>query len=196
MRELSSVEMRIVERTLYLIGQKGTVDVPVRAIIKEANVNLGAINYYFETKEQLLSTVREFYTENMLKTMKYLEDARMSAEERLIGYANEVMTYSLDYPNSVVMMKDAYQNESKDAAAHKLTQTLKKVMHLLDSTLKEFVGEDEYEMKKMIFMSAMVYPMENNAQDEVYLESVGTKEKRIHFITCLLKMLQNFRCDQ
>ncbi|WP_313126358.1 hypothetical protein [Proteiniclasticum ruminis] len=52
MRDLNTVEMRIVDHTLYLIGQKGTVDVPVRTIVKEAKVNLGAINYY---KQYLLT---------------------------------------------------------------------------------------------------------------------------------------------
>ena len=46
MKELKSVEERILDRTLYLIGKQGSVHVPVRTIVKEADVNIGAINYY------------------------------------------------------------------------------------------------------------------------------------------------------
>lgn len=194
MRELSSVEMRIVDRTLYLMGQRGTVDVPVRAIVKEAKVNLGAINYYFETKEQLLSLVREFYNDNMLQTMKHLEDQTIGVEERLVSYANETMTYSLMYPNSVVVVKDAYKNSMKDPFSMELLKTLKHMYGLLDRALKEYLGEGEFELKKMIFMSAMVHPTEDNANDGLYKSNIDTKEKRIYYLHCLLKMLKMLVC--
>jgi len=64
MRELKSVEEKILDRALYLIGKNKTMDVPVRAIAKEANVNVSAINYYFRSKEEMLKQVRQFYLTN------------------------------------------------------------------------------------------------------------------------------------
>lgn len=194
MRDLNTVEMRIVDRTLYLIGQKGTVDVPVRTIVKEAKVNLGAINYYFETKEQLLSLVREFYTDNMLKTVEFLENQTLDLEERLIYYANETMKYALLYPNSVVLVKDAYRSKVKSSASEELIRTLNHMFSLLDAALKEYLGEHELKIKKMIFMAAMIYPTEDNANDGLYISNIDTSEKRIYYIHCLLKMLKNSTC--
>lgn len=192
MRELNPVAWRILDRTLYLIGQHGTVDVPIRAIIKEANVNLGAINYYFETKEQMLSLVREFYTENIIKTMRYLEDTTKTAEDRLLGYATETMDYTLKYPNAVVLVKDAMRKRSQDPVSRSLLETLKNLFDILNQTLMECLGEEHFEIKKMIFMSAMVHPTEENVDDGYYIRNVDTEEKRRYFINSLMKMLKNF----
>ncbi|MNI67980.1 hypothetical protein D3C73_1236420 [compost metagenome] len=43
MRELKSVEERILDRALYLMGKKKSCDISVRAIAKEADVNESAI---------------------------------------------------------------------------------------------------------------------------------------------------------
>ncbi len=74
MRELKSIEERILDRTLYLIGKTGNENVPVRAIVHEAGVNIGAINYYFGTKDNMLSHVKQFYVENTMSTIEYLEN--------------------------------------------------------------------------------------------------------------------------
>ena len=50
MRDLNSVEEKILDRALYLIGKTGSMNVPIRAIAKEANVNVSAVNYYFRTR--------------------------------------------------------------------------------------------------------------------------------------------------
>lgn len=194
MRDLNPVEMRIVDRTLYLIGKRGTVDVPVRAIVKEAKVNLGAINYYFETKENLIALVREYCSDNMLQIFKILEDKTLDVEARLISFANETMNYSLRYPNSLVLIKDAYKNADKDLNSMEILKSIKGLNELLDRTLMEYLGTDEFQMKKMVLMSAIVHPTEDNTNDNLYLRNIDTKEKQIYYLKCLFKMLRQFEC--
>lgn len=194
MRDLNPVEMRIVDRTLYLIGKRGTVDVPVRAIVKEAKVNLGAINYYFETKENLIALVREYCRDNMLQIIKILEDKTLDVEARLISFANETMNYSLRYPNSLVLIKDAYKNADKDLNSMEILKSIKGLNELLDRTLMEYLGTDEFQMKKMVLMSAIVHPTEDNTNGNLYLRNIDTKEKQIYYLKCLFKMLRQFEC--
>lgn len=194
MRDLNPVEMRIVDRTLYLIGKRGTVDVPVRAIVKEAKVNLGAINYYFETKENLIALVREYCRDNMLQIFKILEDKTLDVEARLISFANETMNYSLRYPNSLVLIKDAYKNADKDLNSMEILKSIKGLNELFDRTLMEYLGTDEFQMKKMVLMSAIVHPTEDNTNDNLYLRNIDTKEKQIYYLKCLFKMLRQFEC--
>lgn len=194
MRDLNPVEMRIVDRTLYLIGKRGTVDVPVRAIVKEAKVNLGAINYYFETKENLIALVREYCRDNMLQIFKILEDKTLDVEARLISFANETMNYSLRYPNSLVLIKDANKNADKDLNSMEILKSIKGLNELFDRTLMEYLGTDDFQMKKMVLMSAIVHPTEDNTNDNLYLRNIDTKEKQIYYLKCLFKMLRQFEC--
>lgn len=194
MRDLNPVEMRIVDRTLYLIGKRGTVDVPVRAIVKEAKVNLGAINYYFETKENLIALVREYCRDNMLQIFKILEDKTLDVEARLISFANETMNYSLRYPNSLVLIKDANKNADKDLNSMEILKPIKGLNELFDRTLMEYLGTDDFQMKKMVLMSAIVHPTEDNTNDNLYLRNIDTKEKQIYYLKCLFKMLRQFEC--
>lgn len=73
MRELTSIQEKILNKALYLIGKNASFNVPIRAIAKEANVkeanvnvnvNVSAINYYFRTKEEMIKHVKEFYLAN------------------------------------------------------------------------------------------------------------------------------------
>jgi AcrR family transcriptional regulator len=40
-----TIREHILDRTIYLMGKQGTTDVPVRAIAREAGVNVAAVNY-------------------------------------------------------------------------------------------------------------------------------------------------------
>lgn len=112
MKELKSVEERILDRTLYLIGKQGSVNVSVRSIVKEADVNIGAINYYFGTKENMLRQVKQFYLENLISIVVPLEDESLEDREKLKRYVAMSMEYSLRFPGAIALVKDAF--ETKD----------------------------------------------------------------------------------
>ncbi len=84
MRKLKSIEERILDRALYLMGINKTCDIPIRTIAKEANVNVSAINYYFRSKEEMLRLVKEFYIENTLTVLAILNNKNYKVEEMLV----------------------------------------------------------------------------------------------------------------
>ncbi|WP_157764070.1 hypothetical protein [Paenibacillus borealis] len=46
MRELKNIEECILERALYPMGKNKSCNIAIRAIAKEANVDVSAINYF------------------------------------------------------------------------------------------------------------------------------------------------------
>ena len=98
MRELKNIEEKILDRALYLFGKNGSLNVPIRAIAKEAEVNVSAINYYFRSKDEMVKNVQLFYIENMVLAYSKLDNEELSDEEKLILCSNEIMEYTLRYP--------------------------------------------------------------------------------------------------
>ena len=84
MRQLSSIQEKILDRTLYLIASEGSSNVSIRTIAKEAEVNVSAINYYFRTKDEMLKLVKDFYLDNTRAAYAPLMDESLNPEERLI----------------------------------------------------------------------------------------------------------------
>ena len=81
MRELKGIEERILDRALYLFGKNGSSNVPIRAISKEAGVNVSAINYYFGSKVEMVKNVQAFYIENVVSAYSELDNEELSDEE-------------------------------------------------------------------------------------------------------------------
>ena len=56
----------------------------IRAISKEAEVNVSAINYYFGSKDEMVKNVQAFYIENIVSAYSELDNEELSDEEKLI----------------------------------------------------------------------------------------------------------------
>lgn len=193
MRELKSIEERILDRTLYLIGKTGTVNVPVRTIVHEAGVNIGAINYYFGTKENMLNHVKQFYVENTLSTILFLEDESRDDEEKLVSYANEVMEYCIGFPGVSALVRDAQANMDTDEMSKKIIEALNLMYSKLDEVLKRYLQEegDRYEMKKVIFLSSVVHPTEEFSASNAMYGYLSTEENRKDYIRMLVRLIRN-----
>ena len=103
MKELKGIEEKILDRALYLFGKNGSTNVSIRTIVKEAEVNVSAINYYFGSKDNMLKYVKQFYIDNITQAYSPLDYEELSNEERLIRCANEIIeySYSASCPNSI-----------------------------------------------------------------------------------------------
>lgn len=189
MRELKSIEEKILDRALYLVGKNRSLNISVRAIAKEAEVNVSAINYYFRTKEEMMSQVKELYIINTLSITSILTDTALEPEEKLIQSVNEIMEYIIRYPGITVLLKDA--KERTDKTSVRLIKVSKemteKINLLLDNLL---TGTENISYKRIIFWSAVNYPVDDNGfenYDSVFLKD---REKRINYIRQLLKTLE------
>lgn len=193
MRELTSVEQHILDRTLYLIAKKGSFNVPIRAIAKEANVNVSAINYYFRTKDEMLRLVKEFYMDNTLAAYASLDDKDSADEDKVTLCANELIEYTLKYPGILTMLKEANKEKDTDPTSAKIVELTSKMNQKLDETLSKALNSngDDFDYKRMIFMSSILHPATDLDITNLMPAIIINKEERLKYITYILQTLKN-----
>lgn len=203
MRELKSVEEKILDRSLYLFGKNGSTNVPIRAIAKEANVNVGAINYYFGSKDEMIRTVQRFYIENTIAAYLPLDNDELNDEEKVVLCLNEIMEYSLRYPGVIVMHKEAVNAEVKDEMSNQIINITASMNEKLDKILIKVLdsSEEDFKYHRMIVLSSVLYPTsDKNIQVfsdkniQVFNEEfLKNKDGRINYIKYILKILKGNR---
>ena len=192
MRELKGIEERILDRALYLFGKNGSSKVPIRAISKEAGVNVSAINYYFGSKDEMVKNVQAFYIENVVSAYSELDNEELSDEEKLILCANEIMEYALRYPGIFVMQKEAAASYEYDEIAKKIIDVTESMNKKLDEILKRVVkgSRNEFSYIKMIFLSSIIYPTTDFSTADLNNQLITNKEGRIKYIKYILSILR------
>ena len=194
MRELKSIEEKILDRALYLIGNRGTINVPIRAIAKEAEVNVSAINYYFGTKEEMLRHTKEFFIENTTTIYSILDKDEIPAKDRLILFANEIMEHTERYSGLTVMLKEADRLKEEDETSRKIVEVTKELHKKMEIILNEVIKGTPIVSKYnlLIFMSSIIYPLEK-VEIFNYNESIlHDKEIRLEYINHLIDSLMQY----
>lgn len=90
-----STKDKILSAADRLFAEKGFDGVSIRDIINEAGVNLGAVTYYFGTKEQLFSSMLMRKMEPMKKMGLAIVSSRKSPLEKLRGLMDVYTTHLL-----------------------------------------------------------------------------------------------------
>lgn len=192
MKELKGIEEKILDRALYLFGINGSTNVSIRTIVKEAGVNVSAINYYFGSKDNMLKYVKQFYIDNITQAYLPLYNEELSNEEKIIRCANEIIEYSLRYPGVLVMNKEASNSQNKDEMDIKIIETTSKSNKKLDNILKEVLKCENYEVKykRAIFISSIIYPFINENHEFFDKEISENIESRFNYIKYIIKVLK------
>ncbi len=192
MRELKSVEEKILDRALYLIGKNRSSDVSIRAIAKEANVNVSAINYYFRTKEEMLRQIKEFYIANTLAISSIMDNEAYDEEEKLVLAANEIMEYCLRFPGITVILREASNAEDEDETSKNIIKVSKEMHEKIEKILCNIIKGNKlsFKHKQMIFMSSILYPIENNDIMNIDETIINSRESRIEYIKHIIKLLK------
>lgn len=155
-----TIREHILDRTIYLMGVRGTTEVSVREIAKEAGVNVAAVNYYFSSKEQMLSQMADRFLHGFDEVMKLLETPGVPAEERLRRWASEVMYFLADYPGVLALMQRQMAVEPLNPFGAALRTAVTTAVRRLTATLKEIVKGDgaRIAFKLTLLISALAGP--------------------------------------
>lgn len=192
MRELKSIEEKILDSALYLIGKQGTCNVPIRAIAKEAGVNVSAINYYFGTKEEMLRNTKEFFINNSIGIYSILDQEEYPEEERLVLFANEIMEYTIHYSGLTAIFKEAERLKEEDEVSKSIIEVTRelhtKMNRILNSVAKSNPSVSQY--NSIIFMAALTYPAEKRDSFGYDHELLTNKEKRIEYIKHIINLIK------
>lgn len=193
MREMKSIEEKILDSALYLIGKQGTCNVPIRAIAKEAGVNVSAINYYFGTKEEMLRNTKEFFIENSIAIYSILDKEEYDEEERLVLFANEIMEYTIHFTGLGAMFREADRLKEEDEISKSIIEVTKELHDKMDKVLTRVAGGDPSVAKynSIIFMAALIYPADKQDLYNNDHSILNVKEKRLEYIQHVIDLIKN-----
>lgn len=193
MRELTGMQEKILDKALYLIGKNASFDIPVRAIAREAQVNVSAINYYFRTKNEMMRYVKEFYINNTIAAYAALDDESCSDEEKVIIVANEIMEYTIKYPGVLIILREAIKNQHADELDARIVEITESLNRKLYDTLSRVLKTDEANAQygNMVFLSSITYPIMNREITHFEESIINSKEERLKYIAYILDRLKS-----
>jgi len=193
MRELTSVQEKILDKALYLIGKNGSLQVSIRSIAKEANVNVSAINYYFGTKDEMLNHVKQFYIGNTFSAYSILDNDEYNNEEKVILSSNEIMEYTLKYPGIITILKEAIKNKDINEIDAKIVEVTNNMNEKLDKALSKILSGNDTIIKynKIIFISSLLHPIINCDLENFDTSLLDSKEQRLEYISHIVDSLKS-----
>jgi AcrR family transcriptional regulator len=158
----SSVRDHILDRTIFLVGKKGTTDVTVREIAGEAGVNVAAVNYYFSSKEQMFDQMAARFVAGFGEVMALLEEPGVPPVDRLRRWSAEVMRHLAEYPGFLAVMERHMNGEAADPFARALRASMRAAVRQLTATLGECFGPADpgrITFKLTLLVSALAGPL-------------------------------------
>ena len=187
-----TIREHILDRTIYLMGKRGTTEVSVREIAKEAGVNVAAVNYYFSSKEQMLAQMGERFLHGYEDVMKLLESPGLPPEERLRRWAGEVMYFLADYPGVIALMERQMAVEPLNPFGAALRTAVTRAVQRLTATLKEIVGRSDaariaFKLTLLISSLAGPFPQRGGHRRDVGSRTTGQQRR---FLDLLIEHLR------
>ncbi|WP_418791795.1 TetR/AcrR family transcriptional regulator [Phosphitispora sp. TUW77] len=193
MRELNSIQEKILDRTLFVIGLKGSYDVSVRDITNAAGVNVNAIHYYFGNKEALFDRMEEFFIENYLSIHSVLEDRDINDEQKLMHWANEIMEYTLQYPGIQIILHNNMSGKGRNGKMAKfLIEQSNEFHHRINELFSRLfnVQSDQLMLMRIIFDSALLYPASFGTRPNCDFTKIRDKSFRLSYIKYIIQLLK------
>jgi AcrR family transcriptional regulator len=185
-----SVRDHILDRTIYLVGRKGTTDVTVREIAREAGVNVAAVNYYFSSKEQMFGQMAERFLAGFDEVMQLLETPGETPEQRLRRWSEQVMDHLADYPGFLPVMERHMTSEPLDAFGQALRAAMQRAVRRLRAALRACVGpsdESRIAFKLTLMISALAGPLPRLIGETRGRRGVRAPAERAEFLDLLLE---------
>ena len=157
-----NIKERLIEITARILREKGFKSATVRAITKEAKVNIAAIRYYFGSKEELISAALEYMMSSLENISAYLDDSRLTAKERLkkyilayfnLAHRHPALFRSISRPSSAEAQGTyfIYLNLLRDQCWQKITENVIEITG--------FTDPHDVELKVMQIFAAVEFPI-------------------------------------
>ncbi len=100
----ADVKSRIVAAAAEIVGSQIGVNLTIRELAKKANVNIAAVNYYFNSKDNLMQEVEQTFADKFKKINMFLSQKEdLPPQDRLFQWADMLMTYLMENPGTISM---------------------------------------------------------------------------------------------
>ncbi len=187
------VRARILDRTIYLMGKQGTTDVTVRAIAQEAGVNVAAVNYYFSSKERMISLMAERFQTGFKAVMALLTDEQVDLEQRLRSWAATIVGFLAEYPGILTLMERQLTAQPLDAFGETLRSAMQSAIQQLEAVLQELIGSDDQQrlsFKLTLFISTLAGPYPSKFDQRSSERGYQAPSQQAEFLDLLMEHLK------
>ncbi|HOX45910.1 MAG TPA: TetR/AcrR family transcriptional regulator [Myxococcota bacterium] len=192
-RGVENTRDHILDRTIFLIGKKGTTDVSVRDIAREAGVNVAAVNYYFSSKEQMYTQMGERFWTGYKQVMGLLSTPGQPAEVRLRRWCQEVMRYLADYPGILALLARQLLAQPNDPFGKVLQQVIAQAYRDVEAVLGEVLGKiDPHALafKLSMLVSTLAGPLPVDGDGSELRDGLRAPALRERFLDLLMEHLR------
>lgn len=103
------------------------------------------------------------------------------------------MEYTLRYPGLAVILKEAVSLKDQDELSKSIFEVTQIIHHKMERILARIINEEKECIlySRLIFMSSIIYPIENSELSSIDINILSTKEQRINYIKHIIKVLKN-----
>jgi AcrR family transcriptional regulator len=161
MSEKNSTQQLILEAVVSCIEKFGIDKITTRKIAQEAGTNIASINYYFRSKDELLSAALSMTIHHMLEDVtKAIDDAQRPLEEVLESVFFYLLDGSLQFPGvSTAHLYKAITEKKYDSIS---AQALIKVFErLVERVMRDDSQRDPVETRLLLsqILSSIMFTM-------------------------------------
>ncbi len=158
--ERADIKSRIVAAAAEIVGGQIGVNLTIRELAKKANVNIAAVNYYFESKDNLMQEVEQSFADEFKKiNMSLSLKDDLSPRERLLRWAEMLMSYLMENPGTISMF---VVNVVSGWNSSLIPELLKGLGNYLLPVVKKLIKGDDFNTAYMAclhIMSCIITPI-------------------------------------
>ena len=157
--EEASTKERILQTAIRLLFKTAPESLTTREIAKEAKVNVAAIHYYFQTKENLIAEAYAAATDiGFTHAMQVFARKDLSARDRAVQFLQGYAIGIVDYPN---ISRAGFSGMLfAEKASERFSRYLGQMFEALRETFREMEEKDEKRRagKALAALSSIILP--------------------------------------
>jgi AcrR family transcriptional regulator len=188
--EKNDTRSKILETAAEIIGRERNLNLTIREIANRAEVNIASVNYYFGSKENLLSEVEMLLMEKIRQIYTGLDDNSLPTREKLINWADNLIKHLIDYPGIIYLIgtrvlerENTCLNIYLNLLETDLTPLVKELTGVKDETIAGF--------KVLHLISGIVYPILIFSSDsETAVIDIGNDDTRKKYVRSLVTSIE------
>ena len=189
--EKNDTKSKIIEAAAEIIGRERNLNLTIREIANRAEVNIASVNYYFGSKDNLLSEVEMLLMEKIRQIYTGLDNDSLSTREKLINWADNLIKHLIDFPGIIYLIGTRVLERENTC--------LNIYLNLLETDLvplvKELTGikdESIAGFKVLHLISGIVYPILIFSSDnETAGIDIGNADTRKQYVRSLIVSIEN-----
>jgi TetR/AcrR family transcriptional regulator, regulator of cefoperazone and chloramphenicol sensitivity len=188
--EKNDTKSKIIEAAAEIIGRERNLNLTIREIANRAGVNIASVNYYFGSKDNLLSEVEMLLMEKIRQIYTGLDNNSLSTREKLINWADNLIKHLIDYPGIIYLIGTRVL-ERENTCLNIYLNLLETDLIPLVKELTNIRDENIAGFKVLHLISGIVYPVLIFSSDnETAGIDIGNADTRKKYVRSLVTSIE------